>query len=101
MTSQIESDMNTLELAKLYESQEYYEDAHKIYLALAKNESSEQIQAGLERTQTNQTRQAGVIPEKTLGSGKDKVAALFKEWLMLLSVKQRIQNLKKLKTRHS
>ena len=42
-------DIKTLELAKTYESQGYYEDALKIYSFLNDQETSTELSAGLKR----------------------------------------------------
>ncbi len=43
------SEMNTIEIAKLYESQGYYEDAYQVYLKLDRQNSSSQTRAGINR----------------------------------------------------
>lgn len=85
--------LKTLELAKVYESQGYNEEAFEIYSFLAEKNSSNEIKAGLERLKKK-------INEK--GSNADpeeKISGLFEKWLMLMVLKQRLDNFRRIKTR--
>jgi len=86
-------DINTLALAKLYESQGYLEDALKIYLFLDENQTSNEVRAGVVRMEKNMGTQVSKSP------GEQKISILFEKWLMLMVLKQRLDNFKKIKLR--
>lgn len=94
-------DINTLEIANLYEKQGYYEDAHKIYAALDAAQSTMETLDGLERT-----REYEIVPPKKTHNpkemeihGEQKVYGLLEEWFNLLVTKHRLENFRKLKSR--
>ncbi|MCD4677256.1 MAG: hypothetical protein K8S18_14865 [Desulfobacula sp.] len=89
------NDLKTLELAKVYESQGYYKDALKIYSLLDANQTSNEIKDGLERMETKMKEQGS-----TLHSGEN-ISRLFEKWLMLMVLRQRLDNFKKIKLRLS
>ena len=86
-------DIKTLELAKLYESQGYYEDALKIYSFLNNRETTNEITAGLKRMEKKIDNEVSdSLPE-------EKISQLFEKWLMLMILEQRLDNFKKIKSR--
>lgn len=86
-------DIKTLELARVYENQGYYKDAHEIYLFLNEQGTTPEIQAGLNRMEKKmENEKQEIYPEK-------KIAALFEKWLMLMVLKQRLGNFLKIKSR--
>ncbi len=103
------SDINTLELAKLYESQGYNDKAHEIYSVLDQKEPSDEITAGLERTRkglsSNSTEDP--IQEDTdtnsvyteYDPAGKRIALLLEQWIELLVVKQRLDKFKRIKAR--
>ncbi|MBU1194634.1 MAG: hypothetical protein KKE62_10960 [Proteobacteria bacterium] len=86
-------DMNTLEIAQIYEKQGYAQDAHRIYAALDALESTPETRAGLNRTLDFKTVSEEIKP------GETRLRALLEEWVVLLNATYRINNYKKLKTR--
>ncbi|MCK5162704.1 MAG: hypothetical protein KAQ72_03255 [Desulfobacula sp.] len=89
------NELETLELAKVYESQGYYKDALKIYSLLDANQTSNEIKDGLERMETKMKEQGNMFhPE-------ENISRLFEKWLMLMVLKQRLDNFKKIKLRLS
>ena len=94
--------IRTLELAKLYESQGHYSEAHDIYSALYAEASDSgqpmvEIRAGLERTQNTAAKKQ--LDGISLETSENKMAELLEKWLMLLVVQQRLENFKKIKKR--
>ncbi len=89
-------EIKTIELAKLYESQGHHEEALDIYKTLDEQNSSAEIKAGVKRMEKliESPGQGGSNPEK-------KISALFEKWLMLMVLKQRLNNFKKIKARLS
>lgn len=86
-------ELKTFELAKIFESQGYYEDAFEIYSFLDAKESSFEIKAGLERMEKKMDgRGQKAYPE-------ENISRLFEKWLMLMLLKQRLDNFKKIKAR--
>ncbi|MCP3873691.1 MAG: hypothetical protein GY699_11115 [Desulfobacteraceae bacterium] len=88
-------DIQTLELAKIYESQGFFKDALNIYSALDIQDSSNETKAGLKRMEKemeNEGQEGHANPEK-------KISKLFEKWLMLMVLKQRLNNFKKIKVR--
>ncbi|MCD4722661.1 MAG: hypothetical protein K8S13_22810 [Desulfobacula sp.] len=86
-------DIKTLELAKIYESQGYYEDALEIYSFLNNRETTNEISAGLKRMEKRMEDEGpGSHPE-------EKIFGLFEKWLMLMVLQQRLDNFKKIKLR--
>jgi hypothetical protein len=131
MTSDInkntDQDIKTLELAKLYESQGYWGDAHDIYSFLNETEPTGEIEAGLRRMEkkkdadeSEKTPDAPVediwkkmseIAEGGDGNSSDdkstpdknpggkKISDLLEKWVMLLILKQRFDNFARIKAR--
>ena len=83
-------DINTLELAKVYENQGYYKDAHKIYSYLNDQETTYELRSGIERLEEKMKEEPGV-------SSKKDISQLMEEWLKLMVSKHRVDNLKKIK----
>jgi len=86
-------DIKTLELAKIYESQGYYEDALKLYSFLNNQGTTNEINAGLKRMEK---RAKNKLP---VSHPEGKLSSLFEEWLTLMILKQRLDNFKKIKSR--
>ncbi len=86
-------DLKTLEVAGIYESQGYFEEAHEIYSFLDGQETSVEVSAGLSR-----------MKERLEDKGKksfahENISRLYQEWLGLMILKQRLDNFKKIKLR--
>ena len=54
-------EMNTIEIAKLYENQGYHEDAYQIYLQLDKQNTSSQTRAGINRMKMKKQKRKSVF----------------------------------------
>ncbi|MBU8849454.1 MAG: hypothetical protein KOO64_07900 [Desulfobacterales bacterium] len=86
-------DIKTLELARIYESQGYYKDAFEAYSFLDANQTSNEIKAGLKRMEKRMENEGQkALPE-------ENISRLFEKWLMLVILKQRLENFKKIKSR--
>ncbi|NOX34022.1 MAG: hypothetical protein GXP56_09845 [Deltaproteobacteria bacterium] len=86
-------EFKTLELARTYESQGYLQDALEIYSSLNTGKAPDEVKAGLKR-----------IEKRLKDKGKDtrkeeNISRLFEKWLMLMVLKQRLDNFKKIKAR--
>ena len=86
-------DIKTLELAKIYESQGYYEDALKIYSFLNNRESTNELSAALKRMEKK------MEDEKPDSHPEKKISQLLEKWLDLMILEQRLDNFKKIKSR--
>ncbi|WP_299982595.1 hypothetical protein [Desulfobacula sp.] len=86
-------ELKTLELAKIYESQGYYKDAFEIYSFLDTKETSNEIKAGLKRMEKRMEDKGRKI------HSEENISRLFEKWLMLMDLKQRLDNFKKIKSR--
>jgi hypothetical protein len=86
-------DIKTLQLAKIYESQGYYEDALKIYSFLNNRETTNEISTGLKRMEKR------MEDEVIDAHPKEKISNLFEKWLRLMILEQRLDNFKKIKSR--
>jgi len=103
-------EFNTLELARIYESQGYFQDAFNMYQALAKDslnkegqEMDPEINAGLQRMEAaakdpadpwenaSQTLTES-LPEKT-------IERLLEQWLVVLVLEKRLNLFKQIKSR--
>ncbi len=87
-------ELKTLELAKVYENQGYYEEAFEIYSFLDAKESSNEIKAGLERM-GNQMENI----ERHRSDHEENISRLFERWLKLIVLKQRLDNFTRIKSR--
>ena len=106
----MKEDIKTLELAKVYESQGYFEDALKIYSFLDSRESPNgdrsdkaksdevlfEIKEGLERTQKKLGKK--LETEAHSFDHKDNISKLLEKWLMLMFLKKRHGVFKKIKS---
>ena len=125
-------DIQTLELARIYERQGYYKDAFEIYSSLYMQETDMQKtdmqKTDMQGTDTQKTDMQGTDTQKTdmqetfnevaaglkrmekkmekkmenEGQGahpEENISRLFEKWLGLIVLKQRLDNLKKLKSR--
>ncbi len=86
-------DIKTLELAKIYESQGYYEDALKIYSFLNNQEATNELSAALKRMEKK------MKDEKSDSHPEEKISQLLEKWLDLIILEQRLDNFKKIKLR--
>ncbi len=85
-------DIKTLELAKTYESQGYYEDALKVYSFLNDQETTSEISAGIKRMENKMT-------DDVTGSHSEKnISQLFEKWLKLMILEQRLDHFKRIKS---
>jgi len=86
-------DIKTLELARIYESQGYYKDAHEIYSFIDSQGTTNDIRAGLMRMEKRMKDEGHRFhPE-------EKISRLFEEWLMLMVLKHQLNNFRKIKSR--
>ena len=107
-------DIHTLELAKLYEKQEYYDDALKVYQALAdRNGNDPEIEQAIERIRAlagahTEFSQAESGPNgassqtqavSTETSSMEKIASLCEKWVRLVVLRHRFRNFKNIKAR--
>jgi len=81
----------TLELARLYERQGYYQEALEIYLRLHSQKTGTEIQAGIQRM-NKKIEDAGFRSE-------ERVFFLFEKWLMLMVLRHRLDNFIKIRKR--
>jgi len=89
-------ELKTLELAKVYENQGYYEDAFEIYLILDAKESSSEIKDGLARMEKRIKDE-----EEHESLPKENISRLFEKWLNLMVLKQRLDNFTRIRSRLS
>jgi hypothetical protein len=104
-------DIKTIELAKVYENQGYFQDALDIYTFLDGKETSSSIQAAIKRmekrvqedghadAQNENASDKMSEPDKIKVPGKNRVPLLIEQWLMLMVLKQRLSAFKKIKAR--
>ncbi|MBC8438726.1 MAG: hypothetical protein H8D87_03470 [Deltaproteobacteria bacterium] len=84
-------ELKTLEVAQIYESQGYFEEALEIYLFLDGLEQSTEVKAGLKRMgEKMKDKGQGSFPE-------ENISRLYQEWLGLMILKFRLDNFKKQK----
>ena len=86
-------ELYTLELAKLHESQGYYQDAYAMYLALERENSTGQIRAGINRMKLK------LASEKPETGPEEKIAKSLEQWLNLIVLKHRLDRFKQIKSR--
>ncbi len=87
----MKQELKTLEVARIYESQGYFEEALEIYSFLDGCETSTEVKAGLKR-----------MGEKMEDKGQSRlpeinISRLYQEWLGLMILEFRLDNFKKLK----
>lgn len=98
-------DIKTIELAKVYESQGYFQDALDIYTFLDSKETSNSIQAAIRRMEKrvqedgHADSQNENASDKMSEPDKNRVPLLIEQWLMLMVLKQRLSAFKKIKAR--
>ncbi|MCK5099295.1 MAG: hypothetical protein KAR45_14390 [Desulfobacteraceae bacterium] len=86
-------DIKTLEVARIYENQGYFEDALEIYSFLNNRKTSNEIKAGLKRMEKR------MEDEGPAAHLKKNISRLYEEWLRLMVLQQRLDSLKKIKSR--
>ncbi len=84
-------ELKTLEVAGIYESQGYFEEALEIYSFLDGQETSVEVRAGLQRMRERMEDKG----QKSLS--EENISRLYQEWLGLMILKQRLDNFKKIK----
>lgn len=84
-------DIITLELAGMYESQGYWQEALKIYSILDSGQTSKEIKAGFMRMEKR------VKDAEQSFSSQENISQLFEKWLTLMVLQQRLDNLKKMR----
>jgi hypothetical protein len=85
-------ELKTLEVARIYETQGYFEEALEIYSFLESRKSSDEVKADLKRMEKRMEDK-----DKDLHV-QEKISGLYQEWLALMILKNRLDNLKKLKS---
>ena len=86
-------ELKTLEVARIYESQGYFEEALEIYSFLESRKPSDEVKADLKRMEKRmEDKDKNLHPQ-------EKISGLYQEWLALMILKHRLDNLKKLKSR--
>jgi len=90
-------ELKTLEVARIYESQGYFEDALEIYSFLDGQETCVEVKAGLKRMKERMEERIEDGEQKSLPY--EKISRLYQEWLELMILKQRLNNFKKIKSR--
>jgi len=87
----MKQELKTLEVALIYESQGYFEEALEIYSFLGGRETSTEVKAGLKRMgEKMEDIGQSSLPEKN-------ISRLYQEWLELMILEFRLDNFKKLK----
>lgn len=87
----MKQELKTLEVARIYESQGYFEEAMEIYSFLDGREASAEVKDGLRRMgEKMEDKGQGSLPEKN-------ISRLYQEWLGLMILEFRLDNFKKLK----
>lgn len=97
-------EFNTLDLARIYERQGYFQDAFDMYQALSTEseqtdvpEMGQQINSGLKRMRSaleNQAQQS--LGQPAIGKGID---SLMEQWLLLLMLQKRTDLIKQITSR--
>lgn len=85
--------INTLELARLYEGQGYYQDAYDMYAALDREASTNQTRAGMERMR----KKIGLSMD--VADSKERISKLLERWVKLVVLKHRLSKYQKIKSR--
>jgi hypothetical protein len=99
--SKMPQDINTLELARIYESQGYYRNAHSIYQFLDDVKSSSEVKAGLKRCKKRIDNEDRVdrVDSDSLSHSRENISSLLEQWLMLMVLQRRLNGFKKIKSR--
>ena len=88
----MKQELKTFEVARIYESQGYFEEAMEIYLFLDNRETSDEVRAGLKRMRER-------MEDKDSGSlSENRISRLYQEWLGLMILERRLDNFKKIKS---
>ncbi len=88
----MKQELKTLEVARIYESQGYYEEAKEIYSFLDDQKTSDEVRAGLKRIGER-------MEDKDPASlSENKISRLYQEWLGLMILERRLDNFKKIKS---
>ncbi|WP_300458453.1 hypothetical protein [Desulfobacula sp.] len=83
-------DIQTLELAKLYERQGYVKEALETYTVLDDREPSIETRAGLDRMEKRmEKKEPSVSPDSPLSQ-------VFEKWVKLLVLQHRVDTMKKM-----
>ncbi|MCG8566280.1 MAG: hypothetical protein MI747_14480 [Desulfobacterales bacterium] len=96
----MESDYNTLELARIYENQGYFEDALSVYTALDASAQGQdlEIHAACQRM----TKALGMDAQEGPLESQDaqgRVKGLMEQWMELLVAEQRLRVFQDIKNR--
>ena len=102
-------DIKTIELAKLYENQGYFQEALDIYTFLDGQETSSLLQTAIKRMEKRIQEEGPVakqsvpdqnsIPDQNSAPDQNRVPELIEQWLMLLVLRQRLAAFKKIRLR--
>lgn len=85
-------EIKTLELARVYENQGYYQEALGIYTYLADYQPSREVESALSRLEGKMKTPVELLkPEK-------KISNLLEKWMMLVVLRQRLDNFNKIKS---
>jgi hypothetical protein len=104
----MEQEINTLELAKLYEKQGYIVEAQKMYDVLNSQNPTAETAAGLERmngrlenkpmTDPDSDRKTGIPdPEPAVNPSERELSADLKKWMTLVLMENRLARAKQAK----
>lgn len=88
----MKQELKTLEVARIYENQGYFEEAMEIYSFLDDRETSDEVRAGLKRmAEKVEDKDPGILSE-------NRISRLSQEWLGLMILERRLDNFKKIKS---
>jgi len=86
-------ELKTIEVAGIYESQGYFQEAFEIYSFLDDRETSVEVRAGLKRMEERKNdEEKRCVPEQD-------ISRLYQEWLKLVMIEHRLDTFKKIKSR--
>jgi hypothetical protein len=88
----MKEDMVTIELAKLFESQGYHQDALDTYRALEAKENGSLVQAGINRMEMKLAMAPDTPADET-------VKTLLGKWVGLVLLQHRLKQLRQIKSR--
>lgn len=91
-------EFTTLELAKIYQRQGYYQDAFEIYSILDAQESTAETREGLRQLESKLESEEKNMAEEEPQSEK-KIYRLVEKWLRMMVLKKRLGDVKKMKAR--
>lgn len=84
-------ELKTIEVAKIYESQGYFQEALEIYSFLNDTETSFEARSGLKRMEAKKGDALSCIPEPPL-------SLLCQEWLGLVALEKRLELFKRIQS---